>query len=391
MWLLYIFLFFPFLVWLCCLFLWLFGILNLSMLLWRQTCSLHIVCNSWRRPAPTTLSEVGDSQGFTKYKKSIMNNPLVHHLPFFSWLLTWQYVFSNDYSLISSFSVSFYCFFFWFYDIIFLYHWLAPEFLLLPWCFINLSSMRSYNNASRTDVTLTSIAVEEVEASARSLLDAILDGLMAHFCSFSHYSQLKGSAKSYRLILTRALNLVMMAKTAFILWANSVLKRCDAVLAKIAWNITYKYEVEMLNTFILLMTELLTLGFILKSVEKLKRLLQYEAIRKPVSFKRKSSRPSRPKWLWSQGSTRSRPSTGRWLSLHLPQPYHHIILNGKGFQFLALCFGLFTAPQVFTWLFFLVSYKNSGEIRLLHCLDDWLTFAKLAPCLLECCGILQLC
>ena len=55
------------------------------------------------------------------------------------------------------------------------------------------------------------------------------------------------------------------------------------------------------------------------------------------------------------------------------RPYLQIALRDKVFQFKALCFGLSTAPQVFTRMFARVSewaYKNG--IRLLLYLDDWL-------------------
>ena len=40
---------------------------------------------------------------------------------------------------------------------------------------------------------------------------------------------------------------MMMAKTASVLWANSVLKKRDAVLAKISRIVTYEYKMKMRN------------------------------------------------------------------------------------------------------------------------------------------------
>ena len=51
--------------------------------------------------------------------------------------------------------------------------------------------------------------------------------------------------------------------------------------------------------------------------------------------------------------------------------------EGTVYQFKALCFGLSTAPQVFTKVFAAVStWAHSHGIRLLRYLDDWLVLAS---------------
>ena len=51
--------------------------------------------------------------------------------------------------------------------------------------------------------------------------------------------------------------------------------------------------------------------------------------------------------------------------------------EGTVYQFRALCFGLSTAPQIFTRVFAAVSaWAHSHGIRLLRCLDDWLILAS---------------
>ena len=53
-------------------------------------------------------------------------------------------------------------------------------------------------------------------------------------------------------------------------------------------------------------------------------------------------------------------------------------LEGTVYQFRALCFGLSTAPQVFTRVFAIVSaWAHSHGIRLLRYLDDWLVLSSL--------------
>ena len=56
--------------------------------------------------------------------------------------------------------------------------------------------------------------------------------------------------------------------------------------------------------------------------------------------------------------------------------YLRFHLGGQTFQFRVLCFGLATAPQVFTKVFELVSeWAHIRGIRLLRYLDDWLIIA----------------
>ena len=51
--------------------------------------------------------------------------------------------------------------------------------------------------------------------------------------------------------------------------------------------------------------------------------------------------------------------------------------EGTVYQFRALCFGLLTAPQVFTRVFAVVSaWAHSHRIRLLRYLDDWLVLSS---------------
>ena len=64
--------------------------------------------------------------------------------------------------------------------------------------------------------------------------------------------------------------------------------------------------------------------------------------------------------------------------------YLRFILDGTVYQFRALCFGLSTAPQVFTRVFTLVSaWAHSHGIRLMRYLDDWLVLASSRSQLLQ--------
>ena len=55
---------------------------------------------------------------------------------------------------------------------------MAPQFMLLSYCITELVGMKTYKNLSRTDVVFTSLEMEEVEASLRTLLEADHRALM---------------------------------------------------------------------------------------------------------------------------------------------------------------------------------------------------------------------
>ena len=60
-----------------------------------------------------------------------------------------------------------------------------------------------------------------------------------------------------------------------------------------------------------------------------------------------------------------------------PRKLLRFISNGTVYQFRALCFGLLTAPKVFTRVFAVVSsWAHSRGVRLLRYLDDWLILSS---------------
>ena len=67
----------------------------------------------------------------------------------------------------------------------------------------------------------------------------------------------------------------------------------------------------------------------------------------------------------------------RILVLQASRKLLRFLSGGVVYQFKALCFGLSTAPQVFTRVFAVVSaWDHSHGIRLLRYLDDWLVLAS---------------
>ena len=62
---------------------------------------------------------------------------------------------------------------------------------------------------------------------------------------------------------------------------------------------------------------------------------------------------------------------------HQSRRYLRITFNGKVFQFKAMCFGLSTAPQVFTIVIAPVSrIMHLAGFRIMLYLGDWLSLAK---------------
>ena len=86
----------------------------------------------------------------------------------------------------------------------------------------------------------------------------------------------------------------------------------------------------------------------------------------------------------------SRLKPGDWMisldlqDTYLQVPVHHdlrrflrFVVDGKPFQFRVLCFGLTTAPQVFTRIMAPVSaILHRHGVRMLRYLDDWLILAS---------------
>ena len=65
------------------------------------------------------------------------------------------------------------------------------------------------------------------------------------------------------------------------------------------------------------------------------------------------------------------------------RPYLHFCLEGRVYQFKALCFGLSMAPQDFIRVFALVSeWAHQRAVHLLRYLDNWLVVAELQDLLL---------
>ena len=66
------------------------------------------------------------------------------------------------------------------------------------------------------------------------------------------------------------------------------------------------------------------------------------------------------------------------------QPYFSIALGGKVCQFIAVCFSLSTASQIFTIVFARVSeWADKKGVQLLHYLDNLLVIAESVPLMLQ--------
>ena len=87
--------------------------------------------------------------------------------------------------------------------------------------------------------------------------------------------------------------LLMMARTASVLWAITVLKHSGTCFLKISAYITYEHKMAIHNTLVYFLMELLLSDLIMRAVEKLSQVQHDEAIRKGVSFTRRASQSSK--------------------------------------------------------------------------------------------------
>ena len=55
------------------------------------------------------------------------------------------------------------------------------------------------------------------------------------------------ATKYHRLFVTGARTVMMISKTALVLWMNALLKKRDVVLSKVSLDITYEHKIEMQN------------------------------------------------------------------------------------------------------------------------------------------------
>ena len=111
----------------------------------------------------------------------------------------------------------------------------APQILLHPVSIKELSCLRSYDNISRNKCDLHYLQNGESGGISKNTAGGcFVDGLVALFCSVFRYCQLDGGGEVPLAFPYWDSDLDDDEKDHMVLRANSILKRCDAVLAKIS-------------------------------------------------------------------------------------------------------------------------------------------------------------
>ena len=119
-----------------------------------------------------------------------------------------------------------------------------PSFCCFLGSVTKISDVRSKESISRSDVTFTFTKLMQVGAALRMLLEAaswidcwhIVNG----FLVTANWTR---EGKCHRLFRIGAKTMVMISKTASVLWSNSVIRRHDTELSKISSKITYEHKI----------------------------------------------------------------------------------------------------------------------------------------------------
>ena len=149
---------------------------------------------------------------------------------------------------------------------------------------IELAGLRSLDNFNKTDINWSSMESEEMEAALRSVVEAFS---WMDWWAYAMKSLLLKSTNDAsfvcRLSLAGARCQLLVAKTSSTLWANIVLKRQDAVLAKVKDSMSFEYFIDLRNAKVSSGSELFPADVLEKAVKKSLKVLHNEAIRKAVS------------------------------------------------------------------------------------------------------------
>ena len=102
-----------------------------------------------------------------------------------------------------------------------------------------------------------------------------------------------------RLSLARARCQLLVAKMATTLWANIILKRRDAVLAKVKDSMSFESFMDLQNSSVSTGNELFPHDVLQQAMEKASKVLHDEAIRKVVTQDKPSSRGKKLQFSFS--------------------------------------------------------------------------------------------
>ena len=147
-----------------------------------------------------------------------------------------------------------------------------------------LVGINSFDNLNRTDVILSFSEAEDMEAAMRSIVEATY---WTDWWTFAMKSLALKSSSNACLVCCLSLAgtrcQLLVVKTALTLWANFVLKRYNAVLAKVKASLSFESFMDLHNARLSNFTELFPTDIFEKAVERSSKVLHDEAIRKAVA------------------------------------------------------------------------------------------------------------
>ena len=126
-----------------------------------------------------------------------------------------------------------------------------------PGVITELEGMKSFDDFSKTDVAFSSSKIDDLEAAARTLLEAT--SWMNWWTYAAKSLALRDRfdmAKIKRFFIAGARCQVQVTKTASTIWVKTLFKHCDAILDKMKDNINLESFMELCNTPLSISTEL---------------------------------------------------------------------------------------------------------------------------------------
>ena len=144
-----------------------------------------------------------------------------------------------------------------------------------------LTGLHTFDNLNKMDVIWSSTEAADMEAALRSIVEA------TSWMDWWTYAMKSLSLKSTddtrllrRFSMATARCQLLVVKTASTLWANVILKRRDAVLAKVKDAMSFESYNDLRNSKILSGEELFPADVLEKAIEKSLTVLHDEATRK---------------------------------------------------------------------------------------------------------------
>ena len=154
--------------------------------------------------------------------------------------------------------------------------------------------MKSFNNLNKSNVVLSSSEAEDLEAAVLTLIEATS---WMNWWKFAARSMALSSSSDHHKVkcffVAGARCQLLVAKTVSTMWANLILKRCDAILAKVKDNILFESFMDLQNSPLSGSSELFPKDAAEKTIVKASRVSHDKAVRMAVIIENPSKKPQK--------------------------------------------------------------------------------------------------